>query len=228
MQILCHCTRQSSGNSRLVGPCHGRVGSRESGEAEWLGQGEPGKSKTLPRTSAQSPRQLGRASLVSLFLFLFLSPLPPLFSFSVAHLLNCLLARSSSFVVPFLSLSLSPSLYIPHLLFPLYPRYLLSSLTFAPFHRRHPLRIVSSLPRSLSLHLSLSPYSRSPAPSAFSVRRRLFGPFPSYSLLSSPMVSFTFFHAASGATPLTRRQRSATTRTTTTPRVSGFPSPFTT
>lgn len=129
----------------------------------------------------------------SLFLFLFLSPLLPLFSFSVAHLLNCSLARSSSFVVPFLSLSLSPSLYIPHLLFPLYPRYLLSSLTFAPFHRRHPLWIVSSLPRSLSLHLSLSPYSRSPAPSAFSVRRRLFGPFPSYSLLSSPMVSFTFF-----------------------------------
>lgn len=130
-------------------------------------------------------------SLSSFSSFFLLSP--PLFSFSVAHLLNCLLARSSSFVVPFLSLSLSPSLYIPHLLFPLYPRYLLSSLTFAPFHRRHPLWIVSFLPRSLSLHLSLSPYSRSPAPSAFSVRRRLFGPFPSYSLLSSPMVSFTFF-----------------------------------
>lgn len=42
MQILCHCARQSPGNSRLVGTCHGRVDSRESGEAEWLGQGEPG------------------------------------------------------------------------------------------------------------------------------------------------------------------------------------------
>lgn len=164
----------------------------------------------------------------SLFLFLFLSPLPPLFSFSVAHLLNCSLARSSSFVVPFLSLSLSPSLYIPHLLFPLYPRYLLSSLTFAPFHRRHPLWIVSSLPRSLSLHLSLfllipghPPHPPFPSAVDYSVRF--------LRILSSPLrwCLSLFFHAASGATPLTRRQRSATTRTTTTPRVSGFPSPLT-
>lgn len=100
--------------------------------AEWLGQGES-RRKTLPRTSAQSPRQLERVTLS-------LSPSPSRLS-----------------LPPSLSILPSPRLAVLLLLILLLPpfarslRFLLSSLAFAPFHQDVTLPSPSPLPHSLSL-----------------------------------------------------------------------------
>lgn len=109
------------------------------------------RRKTLPRTSAQSPRQLERTSLFSPSPFFSLSP--------SSQLLACTPVRSSSFLVP---LPLPPfSLYI----FLTFSFYILgSSCPPSPFHQRHPLRIVSSSSFPLALYLFFSllsvPYLR--------------------------------------------------------------------
>lgn len=122
--------------------------------AEWLGQGES-RRKTLPRTSAQSPRQLERVTLsLSLSLLLLHADrlsLPPSFS-----------------ILP------SPRLAVLLLLILLLPpfarslRFLLSSLAFAPFHQDVTLPSPSPLPHSLSLSPRDSFFLLPPSPSPLS------------------------------------------------------------
>lgn len=152
MQILCHCTRQSLENGRLVRPCHGRV---ETGEAEWLGQGEP----DAKLCHAHRHNRLDNSSF-SLLLFLSFS-LSPSFSLAVS------IARlhSSSFSVlsgSSTSLPMPPLYIFPTFLF--YSQFLLSSLAFAPFHQRHPLRVVSSSSCPLALSPFLSRHRLTPPP----------------------------------------------------------------
>lgn len=141
--------------------------------------GRARQSETLPRTSAQSPRQLERASpLLSL-------PSLPI-SLSGSRHLNRSLSHAGSFSHPFWFLRLP--LYIFPTFF-LHPRYLLSSLAFAPFQRRHPLRRCL-----LSSSFSLAPFpssARRPRPT-----HRFFAPV---SFASSSHSVFHFFPAASGA-----------------------------
>lgn len=158
------------------------------------------RRKTLPRTSVQSPRQLERLCF-SFSLFLYLSLFLP-------RCLNCSFALW--FILrPFWFLHFSssmPPLYIfPTFLF--YSQFLLSSLAFAPFHQRHPLRVVSSS----SCPLALSPFSASPYPPLL----RFFALFLSHPPL---IVSFTF------SQPLVE-QLEAQLSVTMIPRASGLPSP---
>lgn len=117
--------------------------------AEWLGQGES-RRKTLPRTSAQSPRQLERVTLS-------LSPSPSRLS-----------------LPPSLSILPSPRLAVLLLLILLLPpfarslRFLLSSLAFAPFHQDVTLPSPSPLPHSLSLSPRDSFFLLPPSPSPLS------------------------------------------------------------
>lgn len=116
--------------------------------AEWLGQGES-RRKTLPRTSAQSPRQLERVTLS-----LSLSPSP-------SHLS----------LPPSLSILPSPRLAVLLLLLPPFARslrFLLSSLAFAPFHQDVTLPSPSPLPHSLSLSPRDSFFLLPPSPSPLS------------------------------------------------------------
>lgn len=119
--------------------------------AEWLGQGES-RRKTLPRTSAQSPRQLERVTLS-----LSLSPSPSRLS-----------------LPPSLSILPSPRLAVLLLLILLLPpfarslRFLLSSLAFAPFHQDVTLPSPSPLPHSLSLSPRDSFFLLPPSPSPLS------------------------------------------------------------
>lgn len=168
-------------------------------------------------TIASTTRASVSGLSLSLFLFLFLSPLPPLFSFSVAHLLNCLLARSSLHS----SSPFSLFLYLPLYIFPTF--FFLSirdtSCPPSPSHLSIDVTLCGSFPlflvlsRSISLFLLIPGHPpHPPFPSAVDYSVRFLR------ILSSPLrwcLSLFFFHAASGATPLTRRQRSATTRTTT-------------
>lgn len=116
---------------------------------EWLGQGES-RRKTLPRTSAQSPRQLERVTLS-------LSPSPSRLS-----------------LPPSLSILPSPRLAVLLLLILLLPpfarslRFLLSSLAFAPFHQDVTLPSPSPLPHSLSLSPRDSFFLLPPSPSPLS------------------------------------------------------------
>lgn len=120
--------------------------------AEWLGQGES-RRKTLPRTSAQSPRQLERVTL-SLSLFL--------------------LRADRLSLPPSLSILPSPRLAVLLLLILLLPpfarslRFLLSSLAFAPFHQDVTLPSPSPLPHSLSLSPRDSFFLLPPSPSPLS------------------------------------------------------------
>lgn len=120
--------------------------------AEWLGQGES-RRKTLPRTSAQSPRQLERVTLS-----LSLSPYPSRLS----------LPPSLS-ILPFPRLAVLLLLLI--LLLPPFARslrFLLSSLAFAPFHQDVTLPSPSPLPHSLSLSPRDSFFLLPPSPSPLS------------------------------------------------------------
>lgn len=118
--------------------------------AEWLGQGES-RRKTLPRTSAQSPRQLERVTLslsLSLLLHADRLSLPPSLS-----------------ILPF------PRLAVLLLLLPPFARslrFLLSSLAFAPFHQDVTLPSPSPLPHSLSLSPRDSFFLLPPSPSPLS------------------------------------------------------------
>lgn len=120
--------------------------------AEWLGQGES-RRKTLPRTSAQSPRQLERVTLS----------------------LSLLLLRADRLSLPpSLSILPSPRLAVLLLLILLLPpfarslRFLLSSLAFAPFHQDVTLPSPSPLPHSLSLSPRDSFFLLPPSPSPLS------------------------------------------------------------
>lgn len=120
--------------------------------AEWLGQGES-RRKTLPRTSAQSPRQLERVTLS-----LSLSPSPSRLS----------LPPSLS-ILPFPRLAVLFLLLI--LLLPPFARslrFLLSSLAFAPFHQDVTLPSPSPFPHSLSLSPRDSFFLLPPSPSPLS------------------------------------------------------------
>lgn len=131
------------------------------------------RRKTSPRTSAQSPRQLER---VTLLLFLLTIYLPFLLQSSCSLLYPTLLRFALPLTPSPSALPVPPSRSI---------RFLLSSLAFAPFHRRHPLRVVSS--SSSSLAPSTATFLASLLPAAS-------GPRPSDLFLSHPplIVSFTF------------------------------------
>lgn len=139
-----------------------------SNSREWLGQGELDAKLCHAHRHNRLDNSSERLFSPSLFFSL---------SLSVSSLLNCSLTLR---FVPHLFWFLSPSLlslYIPYLL-PLYPRYFLSSLTFAPFHR-HPVRVVSSSSFSLT---SLLPFLSVPY-------LRFFALFLSHPPL---IISFTF------------------------------------
>lgn len=141
MQILCHCTRQSLGNSRLVRPCHDRV---ETGEAEWLGQGEP----DAKLCHAHRYNRLDNSS-VSASLSLF-------FSISLSFSLAVSIARlhSGSFSVLSGS-STSLPLCLLFIYSPLFSSILSSSCPPSPSHLSTNVTLFASspLPRALSLYL---------------------------------------------------------------------------
>lgn len=120
--------------------------------AEWLGQGES-RRKTLPRTSAQSPRQLERVTLS-----LSLSPSPS--RLSLPPSLSILPSPRLAVLLLLLILLLPP--------FARSLRFLLSSLAFAPFHQDVTLPSPSPLPHSLSLSPRDSFFLLPPSPSPLS------------------------------------------------------------
>lgn len=124
------------------------------GEAEWLGQGEPPAKLCHAHRHNRLDNSSERASLLVFSFSLLLSGS----AFAIARLHSgpfSVFSGSSGCLTRF-SASLASS-YIPHLLLP-FSRFLLSSLAFAPFHRRrHPLRLLHRL-LFLVPSLSLLPF----------------------------------------------------------------------
>lgn len=115
----------------------------ETGEAEWLGQGDP----DTKLCHAHRHNRLDNSSVSTSLSLPF-------------QLLVCTLVHSPSFLIPPLLFLCLPLYTFPTFLF--YSQFLLSSLAFASCHRRHPFRVVSSssFPLALSSFLSWHPLLR--------------------------------------------------------------------
>ena len=192
--------KRYSGNGWPVSLCGDTLERRaESSRVERGGVVRSGRArrKTLPRTSAQSPRQLERVTLLLFLLTIYLS-------FLLQPSCSLPLAYASFYLSSFLR-STDRSILLPLIRS---VHFLLSSLAFAPFHRRHPLRVVSS--SSFSFY-STSSYVFAPRPP------------PLVLFLSHPplIVSFTF------SQPLVE-QAEPQLRATVLPRAPRLPSPSTT